>query len=246
MVYFKNTSMSTPDTPSLDETSYQLDGDFTANPLAAQMIQSFFDALALKHKLNNEILGMEGMSGRKYRYFINGLISKMTNPHYLEVGSWMGSTACAAIYGNSVTMTCIDNWSQFGGPKKEFIQNISMSLNSGVVFKFIESDFRKIDFSTLGTIFNVYLYDGPHEECDQRDGIVIAQPALSDTYILIVDDWNWPEVRNGTYQALMSLKSTKICSIEIRTNQYNNHAKLAFKDSEWHNGYFFAVIQKTV
>jgi hypothetical protein len=237
--------MLEPQSPqTLDETSYRLNGDFTLNPLSLLLFQSFFDALALKHKLPNEILEMEGMSGRKYRYFINNLISNMTQPCYLEVGSWMGSTACAAIYGNSVTITCVDNWSQFGGPKTEFLENISKNLNSNVNLKFIENDFRKVDFSQLGTVFNVYLYDGPHEERDQHDGIVIAQPALSNTYVLIVDDWNWPAVRSGTYQALANLKATTICSIEILTNQYNCHPKIAFKDSEWHNGYFFAVIQK--
>ena len=231
---------------TLDETSYRLDGNFTLNPLASLVIQSFFDALALKHKLSAEILSMDGMSGRKYRYFINSLVSNIENPSYIEVGSWMGSTACAAIYGNSLTITCIDNWSQFGGPKKEFIENISKNLNPNVVFKFIEDDFRKLDFSQLGTLFNIYLFDGPHEERDQYDGIVIAQPALTETYILIVDDWNWPEVRNGTLKALADLKSTTVCSIEIQTNQYNNHPKVSHKESEWHNGYFFAVIQKAL
>ncbi len=237
--------MSTPDTSSPDETAYRLNGNFTTNPLAVLLIQSLFDALALKNKLSSEVLTMEGMSGRKYRYFINNLISRMENPHYLEVGSWMGSTACAAIYGNALTITCIDNWSLFGGPKDKFIKNISNTLNPNVNFKFIENDFRKIDFSQLGTFFNVYLFDGPHEESDQFDGIVVAQPALTDTYILIVDDWNWPDVRNGTHKALANLKATTICSLEILTNQHNSHPKISNQNSEWHNGYFFAVIQKT-
>jgi len=231
--------------PQFDETSYRLGGDFTANPFSVLLIQSFFDSLALKHKLTNEILAMEGMSGRKYRYFINNLISRIENPAYLEVGSWMGSTACAAIHGNALTITCIDNWSLFGGPKDEFLKNISNTFNPNVNFKFIESDFRKIDFSQLGTIFNVYLFDGPHEERDQFDGIIVAQPALTDTYILIVDDWNWPDVRNGTLSALTKLNSKILSSIEILTNQNNVHPQINRQNSEWHNGYFFAVIQKS-
>jgi len=228
----------------IDETSYRLNGDFTSNPLSNTLLQCFFDALALKNKLSSDVLTMEGMSGRKYRYFINNLIGSMNQPRYLEVGSWMGSTACAAIYGNALDIVCIDNWSLFGGPKDEFIKNVSNNLNPNVNFKFIENDFRKINFAQLGMFFNVYLFDGPHEERDQFDGIIVAQPALTDSYILIVDDWNWRDVQNGTRKALSHLKSSVLCSIEIQTNQHNNHPVIEKQFSEWHNGYYFAVIQK--
>lgn len=228
----------------IDETSYRLNGDFTPNPLSNTLLQCFFDALALKHKLSSDVLTMEGMSGRKYRYFINNLIGGLNQPRYLEVGSWMGSTACAAIYGNTLDIVCIDDWSLFGGPKDQFIKNVSNNLNPNVNFKFIENDFRKIDFAQLGMLFNVYLFDGPHEERDQFDGIIVAQPALTDTYILIVDDWNWRDVQNGTRKALSHLKSSVLCSIEIQTNQHNNHPVIHKQYSEWHNGYCIAVIQK--
>lgn len=66
---------------------------------------------------------MDGMSGYKYRKFINLLISKIDNPRYLEIGSWKGSTLCSAISNNVVSATAIENWSQFDGPKDEFISN---------------------------------------------------------------------------------------------------------------------------
>ena len=46
---------------------------------------------------------------------------------------------------------------------------------------------------------NIYLYDGPHHFEDHFDGIKLVQPALEKKFILIVDDWNWDQVRNGTY-----------------------------------------------
>ena len=55
---------------------------------------------------------MDGLSGRKYRSLINSLINKVKNPSYLEIGSWLGSTACSAAFKNKLTITCIDNWSQ--------------------------------------------------------------------------------------------------------------------------------------
>src|SRR5271167_4709882 len=77
-------------------------------------------------KLVPEILAIPGMSGRKYRYFINNLIEPFPAPRYLEVGSWAGSTLCSAIYGNDVDAVAIDNWSQFGRPSEHFLRHLSL------------------------------------------------------------------------------------------------------------------------
>ena len=55
---------------------------------------SFEESLSQKKKINNFVLEMKGLSGRKYRSLINSLISKIKNPSYLEIGSWLGSTTC--------------------------------------------------------------------------------------------------------------------------------------------------------
>jgi hypothetical protein len=52
-------------------------------------------------------------------------------------------------------------------------------MNDAISFRFIEDDFRKINYTDIGK-FNVYLFDGPHDEEDQYDGIALAQPALDD------------------------------------------------------------------
>ena len=46
---------------------------------------------------------------------------------FLEIGCWAGSTACSALYGNTVKTLCIDDWSQFSDPKT--INPLSTSLN---------------------------------------------------------------------------------------------------------------------
>ena len=86
------------------------------------------------------------MSGQKYRAFINNLVRSCPNPRYLEVGSWAGSTATAALSGNRASALCIDNWSQYGGPKDQFFQNIKKVLSEKIQFKFMERDFRSVDY----------------------------------------------------------------------------------------------------
>ena len=161
----------------------------------------------------------------------------------MEIGSWAGSTACSAIYNNKLLITCIDNWSEFDGPKNSFFTNINANSNKDTNFSFIESDFRTVDYSSIGK-YNIYLFDGPHDYIDQKDGIVIVQSALDDTYILIVDDYNWSRVRNGTIDALKELNQSVVASIEIRTTDDESHGYLHGKNSDWHNGYFIAVISK--
>lgn len=228
----------------MEETSIKLQGNFGQSIFGTAMKSAFEKALAIDHKLSSDIVNMPGMSGRKYRYFINWVVAHLPTPRYLEVGSWAGSTACSAIYENQIQLTCIDNWSEFNGPKDVFLSNVSRILTKNVDFKFIELDFRKVNFQSLGN-FNIYLFDGPHEEVDQYDGIVMAQPALDDHYILIVDDFNWPSVRDGTQRAIQDLDLELECSIEIRTTQDNTHPTIAaHQNSDWHNGYFIASIRK--
>ena len=239
-----------------EETSIKLHGNFEQNSYSINLKLALFKSLAMDTKISDEIKFMSGMSGRKYRYLINNLVSSINNPRYLEIGSWAGSTVCSALYGNEAKAVCIDNWLKFEteeylkkvyntkDQKKEFEINTKKIITEKIDFKFIESDFRKVNFNHLGK-FNIYCYDALHDEKSQYDGISLVQPALDDVFILIIDDWNWPEVRKGTLDALNNLKIDIISKIEIRTTQDDNMPKIFVGQySEWHNGYFIAVCEK--
>jgi len=239
-----------------EETSIELDSNFDKDSYSKNLKISLFKSLAMDTKLPDEIKFMSGMSGRKYRYLINNLISLIDNPRYLEIGCWAGSTVCSALYGNKAKAVCIDNWLKFEtedhvkrvyntkDQKKEFELNTKKIITEKIDFKFIESDFRKVDYNNLGK-FNVYCYDALHDKKSQYDGISIVQQALDETYILIIDDWNWTEVREGTLEVIKDLKINILSKIEIKTTQNNAMPKLLLGQfSEWHNGYFIAVCSK--
>jgi hypothetical protein len=90
----------------------------SASPLHQLVTKAFMRALANDSKLPQAIRDIVGMSGQTYRSFINNLVESCPDARYLEIGSWQGSTAAAALYGNAAKCVCIDNWSQFGGPKE--------------------------------------------------------------------------------------------------------------------------------
>jgi hypothetical protein len=203
-------------------------------------------ALTGATKLGPEVLAMPGMSGRKYRCFINNLIEQLPAPHYLEVGSWAGSTLCSAVFGNDVDAVAIDNWSQFGGPSDQFLRHLAQFKGKART-SFLEMDFRKVDYNSLGVSFggfDVYLFDGPHSFKDQYDGITIAQSALKPCYVQIVDDWNWPDPRNATWKAIADLGLHIDFSAEIRTSLNNEQPEHRGTESDWHNGYCISVLSR--
>jgi hypothetical protein len=200
-------------------------------------------------KLPDWILEMDGMSGKKYRYFINNLIESLSeDARYLEVGCWKGSTSCSAIYNNKVKAYCIDNWSEFGGPKNIFCDNIQKCSDNcdDIEIVFEENDFKKVNYTQIEK-YNVYLFDGPHEEQDQYDGLVHAYSALDNEFIFICDDWNWEKVRTGTMRAIEKTNLEVIFSIEIRTTIDNSYPLEGNtkENSDWHNGYYISVLKKS-
>lgn len=220
--------------------SMRLNGDFSSS--TAVLIKTAFERANLV-RAPTEIRAIKGMSGQKYRLFVNLLVGSYRDARYLEVGSSTGSTATAALHGNCAKALCIDNWSQFGSPRSAFFANIEKVRSPAIDLSFLEEDFRSVRYDEIGT-FNIYFFDGPHEEKDHYDGIVLPQPALAGSYVLIVDDWNWRQVRIGTLRGLRDSECRIDCSIEIRTTLNNSHAVVSGKDSDWHNGSFIGLIRK--
>lgn len=215
--------------------------------LSAALDAAAREALRPEAGLSGGIYDLQGMSGRRYRRLINELIRRAPVPRYLEVGVRAGSTLCAAIAGNGhVQAVAIDDWPQFGGPRDAFRANLARFHQPPAEIRVVESDFRKVAFADLGR-FNIYLFDGPHEEADHHDGLARAMPALDDRFILVVDDWNWPAVRQGTCRAVRALGLRVLHEVEIRSTLDDTHPPHCGFDAaatDWHNGYWIAVLDK--
>jgi hypothetical protein len=194
------------------------------------------------------LINMKAMSGKKYKNFINQLISQVKNAKYLEIGTWTGSTACSSLYKNEVDCYFVDNWNQFnplGNVESLFFENVVKIKKESpeATYQFQEKDFRLIDYNNIGK-YNIYFFDGPHEEQDQYDGIVYVQPALEDEFIFICDDWNWDHVRSGIKKAFVDLDLEILYSLEVRTTLDGSYPEICCEQSDWHNGYFIASCRK--
>jgi hypothetical protein len=238
-------------TSNLNETSpnnpyVKIYGD-KQNKYSKVIEESYKQSISNQSNLPDSILNYKGASGKKYRHLINNVISKIENPRYLEIGIWTGSTLFSAVVNNKVKFTAIDNWTKgfYGDVKNLFYENLNFYTNSRQEFKIYDEDFQNIDYSSIGK-YNIFLYDGPHEEKEQYDGVSLPYDALDDTFILIVDDWNWPGPRNGTLNALNDKKIEILYSIEIRTtsNDYFPEENYLGEQHDWHDGYFIGVCKK--
>lgn len=218
--------------------------------------ESFEKAKRDESKISDEILQLDGMTGKKTRHLYNNLLD-MEDARYLEIGTWKGSSLCAAMYGNRARVFAMDNWSEFVDPNGYFISKTGekISENFGDVkgeflrnfYKFrgdnqadfIEHDCYTFDVSILPK-FNIYLFDGPHEEENHYNALVHYLSCMDDVFIYIVDDWNWKNVRDGTKRSFDRL------GVEII---YEESIQLAEDDcttekETWWNGVYVAVLRK--
>jgi hypothetical protein len=154
-------------------------------------------------KITQEILAMHGMTSAKTRHFYNNLLEFKfpdRDLKYLEIGSWQGSSLVSAMYGNThVDAVCIDNWSQFGGPKKEFFEHCDNFLGQSRKLKVVEQDCFTV---SLDEKFDIYMYDGEHSYDSQFKAITHFANNFNDSCIIVVDDWNDAPSRDGTFNAI--------------------------------------------
>ena len=189
-------------------------------------------------KITNEIIAMEGMSGTKTRHFYNNLLNAK-DARYLEIGTWKGSSVCSAMCNNKSKVVCIDNWSEFGGPKSEFLVNFEKFKGENEA-SFIENDCYKVDVSALPK-FNIYMYDGNHSNESHYKALLHYYHCLDDVFIFIVDDWNWKDVRDGTVNSIQKLNLKVLYEKEIRLSW---DEKTTHEKNTWWNGIYVAILQK--
>jgi hypothetical protein len=128
---------------------------------------------------------------------INRAVAQMSIGHvFLNVGVWNGFTLLAGMADNH-DKTCIgvDDFSLKNSPRKAFLNRFERAR--GPSHAFHEADFRDYLTNQHQAPLGVYLFDGPHNYEDQFDGLRLAEPYFAKGCVILVDDTNWPEVREA-------------------------------------------------
>lgn len=190
-------------------------------------------------QLSPEVLALDGMSSNKVRHLLNNLCS-MKGTRYLEIGCFKGSTWVSALYHNEEyadSVYAIDNWSEFGGPEMEFLTNAGKFLGK-FDYRYFSTDCFSLDpKKAIHKPVNIYFYDGNHSAIAQEMALTHFNEVLDDIFILVVDDWNWEEVKTGTFSGLAKLNYQVVYSAELP-------ARFNMDRENWWNGLYIAVIRK--
>lgn len=218
--------------------SFKLNGLIDKKTLIEHVKKSISTAENGMSQLPPEILAIDGMSSSKVRHFLNNVCS-LPQASYLEIGVWKGSTFISALYGNKQMKNAIaiDNWSEFGDPAEQFMGNTKKWLSNSS-FMFYDQDCFKINKKTIfNNKVNIYFYDGNHARESQKLAFTYFNDIFEDTFIAIVDDWNWPQVAAGTDDAFKNLKYKILFEAKLFSAGDADR-------QNWWNGLYVAVISK--
>lgn len=172
-----------------------------------------------------------GFCGKHTRMLLNRLCSGPV-ASYLEVGVLHGATLCAAIEGNSVRAVGIDNFCQpdFGAHPGVTLANIARYGQANLLI----SDAFLLDAAALGPV-DLFFYDGEHSEHATARAMPWIAPALARAALIIVDDYSWPDVRNGARRGLAE-SGLRVCWEQELTAPTQSHAET------WWNGLGLFVV----
>jgi protein O-GlcNAc transferase len=131
---------------------------------------------------------------------------------YVEVGSFYGASLIGAMRGNSGDFVAIDRFSfDVAEVRGRKLPRASRAGLEESLRRFreeratiLEGDaFELVEGGALGDRrVGVWYYDGPHDYASQLRGLRMVEPWLADEALLIVDDYDWDEVRSGTAEYL--------------------------------------------
>ncbi len=188
-----------------------------------------FSNLIIKNKkksdliLKKELLKIDSMSTFAIGYVINKICQELNdNENYVNIGVWKGFSMIAGMLNTNCNVYGNDNFSQFDGPKKEFIRKFNSLKNEEKHF-FYECDYKDFfkDFEKLKKSISFYYYDGEHTYKNQFENLIIAKEYFKSGTIILVDDVNFQEVESGTKDFISKYPNEYKIIKDIKTA--NNH-----------------------
>lgn len=204
--------------------------------------EAIVNSIIGKSKLSDEVLGLEGLSSKLVRHFLNNIASTAKN--YLEVGVYLGSTFISANYNNNkiIPIYAVDNFTGFFHQDKNNKQKLKNNLElflDNYNYKLIDKSFQNLTFDDIPKNYiELYLYDGDHDYKSQYDGIVMMDKFLANEFVLMVDDWNYTDVQNGTRDALSFMTNYTVIEEYILPASFTGDTNMYW------NGLFVARIIK--
>lgn len=123
---------------------------------------------------------------------------------YCEVGCFQGATLIGAMLGHAGRRAyAADNFSQFDpeGENRGLLQRnlAAFDLVEAVQFHCLDYEDFLHQLRGYRIPLGVYFYDGAHDYRSQLLGLLLAAPLLAHRALIVVDDGNWPAVKQAVW-----------------------------------------------
>jgi len=204
-------------------------------------------AQELVNSVNEPVeIDVPGLTSTRVQSFINKIAKH--SKKYLEVGSYQGATAAAALSGKSIEAYLIDNWKvapqsvrpDWDTPKtntvEEFKNNIKPYIGNNKVY-ISNSDMFKVDLSNIDNV-DLFFYDGPHDAKSTYDAVRYYSKVFAENAVVIFDDANWTEVVQSAYKGIVD-SGLKILYSKKVLNALES-------DKDWWNGLYILVVERKI
>jgi protein O-GlcNAc transferase len=194
-----------------------------------------------KSKLTEDVIGrVGGFISPNNRHLFNNLGSIST--HYLECGSHVGSSLISTVYGNDNLKSAIgiDNFSLFDegqNAKRDFLSHCETFISQR--YKLLEKDYFQVTKEEIGEPIDLYLFDGSHDYESQKKGVTYYAPFFAAECILVVDDFDWDEPQQGTWDGIRE------AGLKIKyAMTLSNGVRSSCSETGYWNGLLIALITK--
>lgn len=189
-------------------------------------------------------LDIPGLTSPRVQTLLNQLAKGVGS--YMEVGSYLGATAAAALKGNSLNAVFIDHWSENIQPatdgktlpptsKEDFLKNIEPYAGKSNIHVF-DDDMFNFPTKEFANSIQLLFYDGPHDYETTKQAIINLYSTLMSEAIVVIDDANWEGVVAGAMDGLID-SGAQISYQKLILNEEEDV-------SQWWNGVYILVIKK--
>jgi hypothetical protein len=140
---------------------------------------------------------------------------------FVNVGVWHGFSFLAGIAANpDRRCIAIDNFSQYGCPRAEFLKRFEACRSPR--HEFHDMDYEDYFADVHAGPIGFYFYDGEHSYRNQLRGLQVAEPFFSHGCVILVDDTNADEPRTATLDFISRSPGTYRVLFDRRTLR-NSH-----------------------
>ena len=146
------------------------------------------------------LLTIPRMGRLAFAGILNTIVRRMNPAHaFVNVGVWHGFSLLAAMAGNDKKVCVgVDNFSEFGGPRDDFLRRFLDRRSPW--HRFYNQDYEDFFAAGLDRPVGAYFYDGAHDYEHQYRGLMAAEPLYAEGAVIVVDDINWAAPREATLQ----------------------------------------------